>query len=130
MKGWRQRAQDGSSSSSSLSLSNSSLTGTITGERRGKELLPVVKVELLVEDVTVLTEGGRDVATDNDVVDSVEHTAEVGGGGKNAPFGKGRGKTGLGALPTVLPCPGNFISAVETTAIGPALVAAEAACAA
>ena len=95
MKGWRQRAQDGSSSSSSLSLSNSSLTGTITGERRGKELLPVVKVELLVEDVTVLTEGGRDVATDNDVVDSVEHTAEAGGRGKNAPLGIGRGKTGV-----------------------------------
>ena len=100
MKGWRQRAQDGSSSSSSssLSLTSSSLTGTITGEeRRGKGLLLVVtvRVELLTEEVT---EGGEDDATDSDVVDSVEHTAEAGGRGKNAPLGIGRGQDRCGSM--------------------------------
>ena len=97
MNGWRQRAQgSSSSSSSSLSLTSSSRTGTITGERRGKELLLVVtvKLELLTEEVT---KAAKDGATDNDDVDSVEHTAEVGGGGNKAPLGIGRGKAGLDA---------------------------------
>ena len=74
-----------------------------------------------------VTEGGEDEATDRDVVDSVEHTVEAGGGGKKAPLGIGRGKTGMAARPTVLPCPGNLILAVEASAEGWSTLAAAAA---
>ena len=47
------------------------------------------------------------------VVVSVEHTAVE--GGKTDPFKRGRGRTGLGAVPTILPTPGK-VSAAEATA--------------
>ena len=39
---------------------------------------------------------------------SVEHTAEVEGGGKKDPLASGIGRTGLGAVPTTFPVPGKM----------------------
>ena len=66
------------------------------------EVLTAVTVEVEVEVV---------------MLGSVEHTAEVEGGGKKDPFTSGMGRTGLGAVPTTFPVTGKLF---ETDAAAPA----------
>ena len=60
--------------------------------------------EVVGEVVTTAT--GDDVEVGVVLLDSVEHTVEVKGGGKKDPFSSGIGRTGLGAVPTTFPVPG------------------------
>ena len=79
-----------------------------------------------------MDEGSGDLTTEADVVAVVEveevEVVEVVKGGKASPFCRGRGRTGLGAVPTNFPCPGKVIvEALEGAAAGAAGAAAAAA---
>ena len=69
-------------------------------------------VEVVVDVVAIedATMGGDSVEhTEVEAVeDSVEHTEVEGGGGKESPFLRGRGKIGRDAVPTSPPSPGKF----------------------
>ena len=78
-------------------------------------------------------EGCDDLTTEADVVAAVEveevKVVEVVEGGKTSPFLRGRGRTGLGAVPTNFPCPGKeMVEGVdEAAAVGATAAAAFAA---
>ena len=75
--------------------------------------------------------GAVEVSVDNTVVGAVEvsmeHTEVVGGGGKEAPLRRGRGKTGRDPVPTSLPSPGNLEAGAADAAAAAALAAWKAA---
>jgi hypothetical protein len=82
--------------------------------------------------VDEVEEGCDDLTTEVDVVAAVvveeEKVVEVVEGGKTSPFLRGRGRTGLGALPTNFPDPGKeMVEAVDDAAVGAAAAVATAA---
>ena len=71
-----------------------------------------------VDGIGVETTGTVDAA-----VDRVEHPVVEGGKGKVAPFERGIGRTGLAAVPTGWPCPGNLRTAAGAESAATTLAA-------
>ena len=76
--------------------------GTVTLFTEGEKLVAAVEVVVDVVAIEDATMGGDSVELNEveAVEDSVEHTEVEGGGGKESPFLRGRGKIGRDAVPT------------------------------
>ena len=89
------------------------------------------ELELIAKVDEVEEEGSGDLTTEVVVAAVVVEEVEVVEGGKTSPFLRGRGRTGLGAVPTNFPCPGKVDSeSLEEATAGTAVAAAAAAFAA
>jgi hypothetical protein len=90
-----------SSSLSSLSTASLTVKGTLNfvGWAWGRLEL-IVKVDI---------DGGSDLNTEDNVAEAVVEEREIDKGGKTSTFFRGRERTGLGAVPTIFPCPGKVV---------------------